>query len=398
MLHETCHQWFGDLVTMRWFDDLWLKEGFAQYMAYKALAQLEPGSNPWKHFYEDIKPLAYGIDETQGTTPIFQNIANLKDAKSAYGAIVYQKAPAVLKQLNYFLGDEDNFRNGLRLYLKEHAYANAEWADLVGAFEAASDQTRPSPGRSGLGQSLDHSGAACHRSTVDWSCKRGTDRRIYAPSAGRPETRLRLAHGLQSIGCNASRNGRQCAPSAAQLASRLERCGIPRRPRGHRPGLPQRMSSPTSTTRGTAVPARPRQSIRRSDTPSSDPTRQFDPLLSLHAVGSALGQRPRRQIAAARLRRTRAENLPNDEQSDEAFVTRSGRARWLRRFTLICSTTTRNQLTPRVEAVIADAHAAQRPTLACASSTSAPSPRSPRLPQLCSKSKISSPASSSCPV
>ena len=74
VLHETCHQWFGDLVTMRWFDDLWLKEGFAQYMAYKALAQLEPASNPWKHFYEDIKPLAYGIDETQGTTPIFQNI------------------------------------------------------------------------------------------------------------------------------------------------------------------------------------------------------------------------------------------------------------------------------------------------------------------------------------
>src|SRR5579859_5435467 len=139
VLHETCHQWFGDLVTMRWFDDLWLKEGFAQYMAYKALAELEPAQNPWKHFYEDIKPLAYGIDETQGTTPIFQNIANLKDAKSAYGAIVYEKAPAVLKQLNYFL-DEANFRQGLRLYLKEHAYANAEWADLVHAFEAASDQ------------------------------------------------------------------------------------------------------------------------------------------------------------------------------------------------------------------------------------------------------------------
>ncbi len=139
VLHETCHQWFGDLVTMRWFDDLWLKEGFAQYMAYKALAELEPASQPWKHFYEDIKPSAYGIDETQGTTPIYQNIPNLLDAKSAYGAIVYQKAPAVLKQLNFFLG-EDAFRNGLRLYLKQHAYANAQWADLVGAFESAGDQ------------------------------------------------------------------------------------------------------------------------------------------------------------------------------------------------------------------------------------------------------------------
>ena len=133
VLHETTHQWFGDLVTMRWFDDLWLKEGFAQYMAYKALADLEPSSNPWKHFYEEIKPAAYAIDETQGTTPISQHIANLKDAKSAYGAIVYQKAPAVLKQLNFFLGEE-NFRDGLRLYLKQHAYANAQWSDLVDAF------------------------------------------------------------------------------------------------------------------------------------------------------------------------------------------------------------------------------------------------------------------------
>jgi aminopeptidase N len=139
VLHETTHQWFGDLVTMRWFDDLWLKEGFAQYMAYKALAELEPAQLPWKHFNEDIKPTAYGIDETQGTTPISQNIVNLKDAKSAYGAIVYQKAPAVLKQLNYFLGEE-NFRDGLRMYLKQHAYANAQWADLVNAFAKTGNQ------------------------------------------------------------------------------------------------------------------------------------------------------------------------------------------------------------------------------------------------------------------
>ena len=136
ILHETCHQWFGDLVTMRWFDDLWLKEGFAQYMAYKALAELEPASDPWRHFYQDIKPLAYGIDETLGTTPIYQNIPNLKDAKSAYGAIVYEKAPAVLKQLEFHVGS-DVFRDGLRLYLKQHAYANAEWNDLIKAFEQA---------------------------------------------------------------------------------------------------------------------------------------------------------------------------------------------------------------------------------------------------------------------
>lgn len=138
-LHELTHQWFGDLVTMRWFDDLWLKEGFAQYMAYRAMDALHPETDPWKHFFEDIKPQAYGIDETEGTTPIFQDIPNLEDAKSAYGAIVYQKAPAILKQLEFRIGSEA-FRNGLQIYLAQHAYANAEWSDLISAFHQASGQ------------------------------------------------------------------------------------------------------------------------------------------------------------------------------------------------------------------------------------------------------------------
>jgi aminopeptidase N len=137
LLHELTHQWFGDLVTMRWFDDLWLKEGFAQYMAYHALNALKPNENVWKRFYQAIKPAAYAIDSTKGTTPIYQEIPNLKDAKSAYGAIVYSKAPGVMKQLNFVIG-EQAFRDGLRLYLKEHAYANAEWSDLVHDFEQTS--------------------------------------------------------------------------------------------------------------------------------------------------------------------------------------------------------------------------------------------------------------------
>jgi aminopeptidase N len=140
LLHELTHQWFGDLVTMRWFDDLWLKEGFAQYMAYHALNALKPNENIWKRFYQAIKPAAYAIDSTAGTTPIYQDIANLKDAKSAYGAIVYSKAPGVIKQLAFVLGEE-KFRDGLRLYLKDHAYANAEWNDLVSAFERVSGKS-----------------------------------------------------------------------------------------------------------------------------------------------------------------------------------------------------------------------------------------------------------------
>ncbi len=93
----------------------------------------------WAHFYQQIKPAAYGIDVTAGTTPIYQKIDNLKDAKSAYGAIVYSKAPALLKQLSYLIGDT-HFRDGLRLYLSEHPYGNAQWGDLVYAFERSSGQ------------------------------------------------------------------------------------------------------------------------------------------------------------------------------------------------------------------------------------------------------------------
>jgi aminopeptidase N len=164
VLHELTHQWFGDLVTMRWFDDLWLKEGFAQYMAYQALAALKPNEPIWKRFYESIKPAAYEIDSTQGTTPIYQDIPNLADAKSAYGAIVYSKAPGVLKQLSFLLGAE-HFRDGLRVYLKEHAYSNAEWSDLIDAFEQVS------------GKPLDHWADMWirHRGMpqvdASWSCK-----------------------------------------------------------------------------------------------------------------------------------------------------------------------------------------------------------------------------------
>ncbi|HKX30267.1 MAG TPA: M1 family aminopeptidase [Blastocatellia bacterium] len=139
VLHELTHQWFGDLVTMRWFDDLWLKEGFANFMAYHAMATIYDPNESWKRFYHIHKPVAYNIDSTKGTTPIYQEVENLKDAKSAYGAIVYQKAPSLLRSLSFVIGP-DQFRAGIRIFLKEHAYANAEWSDLIRAFEKASGQ------------------------------------------------------------------------------------------------------------------------------------------------------------------------------------------------------------------------------------------------------------------
>jgi aminopeptidase N len=132
ILHETTHMWFGDLVTMQWFDDLWLKEGFATYIAAKALAELDTASGAWKNFYLGNKPAAYAVDQTAGTTPVWQMLANLDQAKSNYGAIVYNKAPSVLKQLDYLVG-EQAFRAGVQSFLTQHAYANATWRDLLAA-------------------------------------------------------------------------------------------------------------------------------------------------------------------------------------------------------------------------------------------------------------------------
>jgi aminopeptidase N len=144
VLHELAHQWFGDLVTMKWFDDLWLKEGFANYMAAHAIAALQVEGlderAAWQRFYLSHKPAAYGIDVTPGTTPIWQDIPNLKDAKSAYGAIVYQKAPSLLHALSFVVG-QDKFQAGVQRFAKRHAYANAEWSDLIRAMEEASGQT-----------------------------------------------------------------------------------------------------------------------------------------------------------------------------------------------------------------------------------------------------------------
>ncbi len=139
IFHETAHQWFGDLVTMRWFDGLWLKEGFANFMAAKATAALLPEFDAWNAF-RALKTAAYRTDATRGTTPIWQSLPNLAGAKSAYGNIVYSKAPAVLRQAEFFLGEEA-FRSAVRELTARHAFRTADWSDLVGAFERASGRS-----------------------------------------------------------------------------------------------------------------------------------------------------------------------------------------------------------------------------------------------------------------
>ena len=128
--HETAHMWFGDLVTMSWFNDVWMKEVFANFMAAKIVNPSFPAMNHDLRFVLQHLPAAYDVDRTEGANPIRQPLSNLDDAASLYGAIIYQKAPAVMRQLELLIGDEA-FRDGVRDYLGAHRFGNADWTDLV---------------------------------------------------------------------------------------------------------------------------------------------------------------------------------------------------------------------------------------------------------------------------
>ena len=136
--HETSHMWFGDLVTMRWFNDVWMKEVFANFMAAKIVNPSFPEVNHDLRFLVAHYPAAYAVDRTPGTHPIRQELSNLNEAGSLYGAIIYQKAPIVMRQLELMLGEE-NFREGLAVYLDRFRFGNATWTDLVRVLDDRSD-------------------------------------------------------------------------------------------------------------------------------------------------------------------------------------------------------------------------------------------------------------------
>ena len=137
--HETAHMWFGDLVTMEWFDDVWTKEVFANFMAAKIVNPSFPTINHDLNFLVRHYPRAYSVDRTDGANPIRQVLPNLNEAGQMYGAIIYDKAPVMMRQLEALIG-EDLFRDGMRDYLQRYAFDNATWPDLVGILDAATDE------------------------------------------------------------------------------------------------------------------------------------------------------------------------------------------------------------------------------------------------------------------
>jgi aminopeptidase N len=128
--HESAHMWFGDLVTMDWFNDVWLKEVFANFMAAKIVHPSFPEINHDLRFLLAHYPAAYEVDRSAGTNPVLQELGNLKNAGTLYGAIIYQKAPIVMRQLERKIG-EKLMQESLREYLKTYSFSNARWDDLI---------------------------------------------------------------------------------------------------------------------------------------------------------------------------------------------------------------------------------------------------------------------------
>lgn len=129
--HEMAHMWFGDLVTMNWWNDLWLNESFATYMGYLALSNASEFSNAWDIFYSRDKSRAYIADDRVTTHPVApSDVRTTADAFAVFDLITYQKGSSVLKQLPYFIGEE-NFRQGVSNYLKAHSFGNATLNDFV---------------------------------------------------------------------------------------------------------------------------------------------------------------------------------------------------------------------------------------------------------------------------
>ncbi|MEU5236329.1 aminopeptidase N [Streptomyces lydicus] len=149
ILHEMAHMWFGDLVTMQWWDDLWLKESYADFMGAFALVEATRFTGGWITFANRRKSWAYRADQLPSTHPVTADIRDLEDAKLNFDGITYAKGAAVLKQLVAYVG-QDAFLEGARRYFKRHAYGNTRLTDLLAVLEETSGRDMAAWSRSWL--------------------------------------------------------------------------------------------------------------------------------------------------------------------------------------------------------------------------------------------------------
>ncbi|MDF2826036.1 MAG: Membrane alanyl aminopeptidase [Mycobacterium sp.] len=149
VLHEMAHMWFGDLVTMQWWDDLWLNESFATFASVLCQAEATEYTEAWTTFANVEKSWAYRQDQLPSTHPVAADIPDLHAVEVNFDGITYAKGASVLKQLVAYVGLE-SFLAGLRDYFRDHAFANATFGDLLGALEKSSGRDLSGWGRQWL--------------------------------------------------------------------------------------------------------------------------------------------------------------------------------------------------------------------------------------------------------
>lgn len=137
--HETSHMWFGDYVTMEWFNDVWTKEVFANFFAARLVRELMPEFDHDLEWLRVYMSASLDQDRSGGSTPIRQELDNLKNAGLIYNNIIYNKSPLMMGKLAEITGEE-NFRKGIIKYLNDHAYGNATWDDLISALSTYSSK------------------------------------------------------------------------------------------------------------------------------------------------------------------------------------------------------------------------------------------------------------------
>ncbi|MFI5511221.1 aminopeptidase N [Mycobacterium sp. NPDC051804] len=195
VLHEMAHMWFGDLVTMQWWDDLWLNESFATFASVLCQAEATEYKEAWTTFANVEKSWAYRQDQLPSTHPVAADIPDLAAVEVNFDGITYAKGASVLKQLVAYVGLEE-FLSGLRDYFRDHAFGNATFGDLLGALEKASGRDLSGWGR----QWLKTTGLNTLRPEFDLDADGKFTRFAIAQSGAQPgagETRVhRLAVGI----------------------------------------------------------------------------------------------------------------------------------------------------------------------------------------------------------
>jgi aminopeptidase N len=166
ILHEMAHMWFGDLVTMRWWNGLWLNESFATFMSAKAVNEATQFKGSWQDFFSGEKEWAYWEDQLVTTHPIEGPVFDTDQAETNFDGITYGKGAAVLKQLNYLLGDED-FREGLQRYFQKYALRNTTVNDFIRMLAEASSKDL------GKWQKAWLQSSGVNTLRADWSCDGG---------------------------------------------------------------------------------------------------------------------------------------------------------------------------------------------------------------------------------